>query len=322
MTMPAQDPLESLRREAPYIAAVVFLILFTASMLLPLGPRAAEAEAAPAAEPRLSLWLVGALGAVLAAGLGVLAFCGWRVLRGRPVLAAVAAPAPRWSLWDVLKLFAVYAVLPNLFAAAVAGVLGLQRDGSQFAFLLMQPLAAVATAAVVMRVILFDRGAPRASLGLVAGRRGAMIGVLACLGFLPVYALLAFLQGWLAQRYGVRLRPQAPVLVLLTSKDWLLVGVVLVHAAIVAPAIEELLFRGVLLPVLLRHMRPWVAIAASAAFFSACHSGVQVVLPIFLLGLALGFIYHRTRSLPAAVAFHAAYNTLTVLAVLGQRFSG
>ncbi len=83
---------------------------------------------------------------------------------------------------------------------------------------------------------------------------------------------------------------------------------------IIAPVLEEMLFRGVILRSFLRQHSPKVAIVASALLFGAAHLNIYQFVVASLIGLALGWLYERTRSLWPGIFLHAAYNsTITVI---------
>ena len=53
---------------------------------------------------------------------------------------------------------------------------------------------------------------------------------------------------------------------------------------------------------------------ASALVFAALHLEPGAMIPIFLTGLALGWLYVKTGSLWPCIAAHAGQNTLALLA--------
>ena len=77
---------------------------------------------------------------------------------------------------------------------------------------------------------------------------------------------------------------------------------------VLAPVVEEMLFRGLLLRGFLARYPRWPAIAASALLFGASHLNIYQFAVGVLLGLPLGWLYERTRSLIPCIALHAAYN--------------
>ena len=82
------------------------------------------------------------------------------------------------------------------------------------------------------------------------------------------------------------------------------------------PAVgEELVFRGVLQQQLMRRIaNPWIAVAVSAAVFSAVHLQFEGFLSRWLLGMVLGWLFWRSRNLWVPVAAHFFNNALQVLA--------
>ncbi len=82
----------------------------------------------------------------------------------------------------------------------------------------------------------------------------------------------------------------------------------------VAPGIcEELAFRGFILSGLGRSGRTGFAIVGSAVAFGIMHMIPQQVFNASVLGIVLGLLAVRSRSLFACILFHIAYNSLSVL---------
>jgi membrane protease YdiL (CAAX protease family) len=94
------------------------------------------------------------------------------------------------------------------------------------------------------------------------------------------------------------------------------IGLILagVLVAIVAPLIEELAFRGVVLAALGSRWGMWPAIALSSALFAAYHASTWLFLPMLVLGAALGWLTWTRRSLWPAIVLHVLYNALAVAA--------
>jgi membrane protease YdiL (CAAX protease family) len=85
----------------------------------------------------------------------------------------------------------------------------------------------------------------------------------------------------------------------------------------VAPAIEELFFRGVVQAELRARGgfcgRPWVAIAVTAGCFGLAHLGFATAAHSALVvvpALAIGLVYERTRSIPLCIGLHGAFNAI------------
>ncbi len=149
------------------------------------------------------------------------------------------------------------------------------------------------------------------------------------LGTKPAFKTLikAILLGLAAQILGVlllQLFPPPPDLETpfkrLMNSGALGIGMLTMMAVIMAPLLEEVLFRGLLQPALAR-WGAWIAIGISAVLFSALHA-IQLqgywpgLTSIFLVGMVLGWLRHRTGLLWASIACHAAYNGLAIVLLL------
>ena len=93
-----------------------------------------------------------------------------------------------------------------------------------------------------------------------------------------------------------------------------------IATCVLAPVLEEMLFRGVLLRAFLKHYPRWAGISYSAFLFGAAHLNVYQFVLAFCLGLLLGWLFERSRSLLPCIALHAALNTAVV--VLAQSPQG
>ncbi|HBW37294.1 CPBP family intramembrane glutamic endopeptidase [Desulfosporosinus sp. BICA1-9] len=87
----------------------------------------------------------------------------------------------------------------------------------------------------------------------------------------------------------------------------------LLLAGILAPIVEETLFRGVIFGSLQAYFGKWTAATISAVIFSALHFQVYGFFPRFVLGLVLIFLYTKFKSLYPPVTLHALNNTVATL---------
>lgn len=80
---------------------------------------------------------------------------------------------------------------------------------------------------------------------------------------------------------------------------------------ILPPLAEEFFFRGTVQRLLYRSMPAWASIIITALFFSAAHLQIDNALSIFLLALALGWMYHRTHQLWMPILAHMLFNGIS-----------
>lgn len=89
-----------------------------------------------------------------------------------------------------------------------------------------------------------------------------------------------------------------------------------VAVGILAPLTEEVVFRGAILRTLLGMMSKrnhWVAIMISAAIFGAVHGNAAQFVNALFMGLLLGWMYYRTRSLVPGILLHWVNNTMAYI---------
>jgi len=104
---------------------------------------------------------------------------------------------------------------------------------------------------------------------------------------------------------------------LLTKATWPTFLLNLGLAGVLAPVIEETLFRGIIFGALMSYCGKWIAGAISAAMFSGLHMQAYGFVPRFILGLVLAHLYARYRSLYPAVALHALNNLVATSLLAG-----
>lgn len=114
----------------------------------------------------------------------------------------------------------------------------------------------------------------------------------------------------------------------IASAEGLAVKVMLVLlVGLVAPVMEELAFRGLLLQTLQRRMRPWLAVAVTAVVFSLFHwlgvdqsnvlAGLITLAQLLVVGVVLGALTVRRGRLGPAILTHAGFNLITLLLLFG-----
>jgi membrane protease YdiL (CAAX protease family) len=88
--------------------------------------------------------------------------------------------------------------------------------------------------------------------------------------------------------------------------------------SLVGPIVEELIFRGYIQTRLVERHGALPGILISSAFFGLFHMDLVQGAFAFLLGLFLGTLTHRARSLYPAIVCHIAVNTLSTAATAAQ----
>ncbi len=105
-----------------------------------------------------------------------------------------------------------------------------------------------------------------------------------------------------------------------TIENFVLWGVMVI---VVAPVLEELLFRGILLPGLRRRLKPWPAMLVGSAIFSLLHVDAwPAPVPLFVLAIFLSYLWYRTNSLVPSIVLHAVFNGANLLPLIWMLKNG
>jgi hypothetical protein len=86
-----------------------------------------------------------------------------------------------------------------------------------------------------------------------------------------------------------------------------------VTIAVIAPVLEEVLFRGYLQTSLMHHMKPWLAILLASAIFGAVHLQPFAFPMLTALGAVFGYLYYITGSLKVNIILHVINNGIAYL---------
>jgi membrane protease YdiL (CAAX protease family) len=154
----------------------------------------------------------------------------------------------------------------------------------------------------------------REAFGFANNRRHAiMLGVILACVFLPLGMGLQWLSGQVMVHLPrLQLKPteQESVQTLQMAVTWFnrlaLAGVTIV----LAPAAEEMLFRGILYPAIKQAGFPRLALWGTALLFAAIHLNLVTFVPLMVLALGLTLLYERTDNLWAPITAHALFNAM------------
>jgi membrane protease YdiL (CAAX protease family) len=146
---------------------------------------------------------------------------------------------------------------------------------------------------------------------LAQGRQRALwLGAGAALLFVPAGWGLQLGSELIMER--VRLQPEEQVAVQVLRGGEGLPGRLALGAAaiLVAPVIEEMLFRGILYPAIKRLGHRQLAWWGSALAFGAVHLNLATFVPLTALALVLTWLYERADNLLAPIAAHSVFNAM------------
>lgn len=83
--------------------------------------------------------------------------------------------------------------------------------------------------------------------------------------------------------------------------------------ALWAPFNEELLFRNFLIPIISTKYGYLPAAIISSGLFSLMHVEISLIMPVFLLGLCLSWLFIKTQSVWPCILAHSVWNMLVIV---------
>jgi membrane protease YdiL (CAAX protease family) len=90
-------------------------------------------------------------------------------------------------------------------------------------------------------------------------------------------------------------------------------------AVVIAPVVEEALFRGILFPAVLKARPFFFAALLSGAYFAIVHFHAPSFLPLLALSIAFSAGYAATGSILTPIVMHALFNLTSVIFYLADR---
>lgn len=151
----------------------------------------------------------------------------------------------------------------------------------------------------------------------------AMIGIASWLLIFPIVSFFASIFDiFIFVVFKVKKIPEQMAIDFIKStmaKPFLLI-VALTSIIIIAPILEEFLFRGVLQNFLKKYLKRSYAILLSSAIFAFAHfsvaqklANITILGSLFVLAIFLGFLYEKQKSLVSPIFLHATFNAISVL---------
>jgi uncharacterized protein len=255
---------------------------------------------------------------VIAMMLGIVAYGGLRLIR----------PGIVWGQSGNVDARAFS--LPDIYVAVMLGMIMLwgldgQGDASKSAsdlslsLILLNMVFMLALCVLLLLYVVILRGMSPAELfGLrrLSFAKAAGIALIAIIPLYMVVSLVAAAVTWWAKDVWPDIQPQDAVKAFKTASSPSLKATMGIAAVIVAPLVEETVFRGFIYGVLKRYTDGWFAAVCSALLFAIVHMHVGSLVPLFVLALGLCAAYERTGSLLVPMTMHALFNGVSTTLLL------
>lgn len=144
------------------------------------------------------------------------------------------------------------------------------------------------------------------------------------IAFPLVYFFNQVLEGLVAKLFKVVQLPEQIAVKFLkaTFEDPLYFFLAVISVVVLAPLVEETLFRGFLQTYIRQHLGRGQAILISSVCFALFHyasgqgsGNIAIIISLFIFALFLGFLYEKRGSLLAPMLLHASFNAVSVFSL-------
>lgn len=107
--------------------------------------------------------------------------------------------------------------------------------------------------------------------------------------------------------------PQELVALFQGGGDPIAIGILVLLAVILAPIVEEIIFRGCLYRFLKSQTAILPAQIISGFLFSLIHGNLYSFAPLLIVGILLARVYERSGSIIVSICFHSLFNSYSLL---------
>jgi membrane protease YdiL (CAAX protease family) len=143
--------------------------------------------------------------------------------------------------------------------------------------------------------------------------KNVLLAVAVVVLLLPVAVALEQASAYVFEKLGWKLRQETAVTLVTGAKIvWMKIYLDF-FAIVLAPVAEEFIFRGVLYSAVKQLGYPRLALFGVSALFALIHMDAAIALSLFVLALALTWLYEKTDNLLAPIVAHGLFNAANLI---------
>ena len=144
--------------------------------------------------------------------------------------------------------------------------------------------------------------------------------ILAVIKFYPATAVVTLTVGIalvaLGRKFNFFPHSQAATYIFLALKNKWLLSLFILEIAFVGPLAEELLFRGFFYKFLRKRCNWAYSAVITSLLFAFLHNNLFGFFVIFIISMAICYLYEKTQNIVVAFLFHSLHNSLSIIGLL------
>ncbi len=227
-----------------------------------------------------------------------------------------------WGIREVVLVFVFLffseAVVLSFEIFAV-GIFNLKNINHDFLLMMNSLLRDIFVAGLVVYLVVRHFKRLLSQIGLTTKNffRNMTTGAVGYLAIIPTLLVILFTMALITQAFKYEPPPQPVVEMYLKKSTEKYLVFFTLFVAIAGPVIEEIFFRGFTYKAFRSRYGVRWAIIGSSLIFATLHLSVVAFVPIFFLGVFLGYLYEKTGSLVPCMTVHMFHNVAMVFLTLG-----
>lgn len=197
-----------------------------------------------------------------------------------------------------LLIFTIYIIEITLFYARIKSTIG--------AVLLVNLFIELGTITIITRFV------PIQAFGFSVNNRDLASLFKLYTNIMPLILGIALISNVVSEKIGIESFVKPVIELLLSIKGGWLMSLLIFEGTVVAPIAEELFFRGILYKMMRRKYSFMMASVVISIFFALLHRNLHEIPPLFVISVALCYLYEKTQNIITPIIFHSLHNSLTL----------
>jgi len=245
----------------------------------------------------------------------------WLLFRSRKSPLAPASQEPRepplWGAAEILIVLGTWFFVPFFVAIAISGLRS--RGSEHHSDFILNCVSQLVVAGVCLHLVIHRLGQPPETIGLAPAplRHFGGTVLLRILSLMPLGLVHAI---WILFLHEAGLGVEEQDVVSLMRQKFRegdpgYIAAAVFLAVVLAPVVEEMVFRGLLFGWLRERCGTTAGAVLSSIAFAAVHASLTAVVALFLVALLLCALHVRTRSLYPCMLYHSLLNAQTLLLI-------
>ncbi|MCP4651813.1 MAG: CPBP family intramembrane metalloprotease [Candidatus Omnitrophica bacterium] len=129
---------------------------------------------------------------------------------------------------------------------------------------------------------------------------------------LPLIILTAIL----LKAIGIESQPNPAIKLLFSLENKTIIYILLAQITLVGPIAEEIFFRGFIFKLSRKKYSFLLSAALTSLIFASMHMITELILPLFIISMAMCYLYEKTQNIVAPIIFHSIFNSANIILLL------